>query len=62
MIDYYLAGSGIRRTPKIAWPLFLITLQLKNLDSLVLRLLSYTMESNYCMDNDHVSFPLPLIA
>jgi hypothetical protein len=57
VLPYYLAGSGLRRTPKIAWPLLLIALQLKNLDSLVLKLVSLTMESNYALDKEQVRFP-----
>ena len=53
---YHLAGIGLRRTAKIAWPLLLITLHLKNLESLVLKLVQYTMESNFCLDTEHVSF------
>jgi len=58
ILPYYLSGSGLRRTPKIAWPLLLLTIQLKNLDSLVLKMVSLTMESNYVLDRKHVSFPL----
>lgn len=56
-LPYYLAGSGLRRTPKIAWPLLLLAVQLKNLDSLVLKLVSLTMESNYVNDKESVRFP-----
>lgn len=56
VLPYYLAGSGLRRTPKIAWPLLLHTIQLKNLDSLVLRMVSLTTESNYILDKEQVSF------
>jgi hypothetical protein len=55
VMPYYLAGSGLRRTPKIAWPLLLIAIQLKNLDSLVLRLVKYTTESNFALDKELVS-------
>ena len=58
VVPYYLAGCGLRRTPKIAWPLLLLNIQLKNLDSLVLKLVSFTMESNYVCDPDNVSLPL----
>jgi hypothetical protein len=58
VVPYYLAGSGLRRTPKIAWPLLLLNIQLKNLDSLVLKMVSLTMESNYVLDQKHVRFPL----
>jgi hypothetical protein len=61
VLPYYLAGSGLRRTPKIAWPLLLLTIQLKNLDSLVLKMVSLTMESNYIWDEEHVRFPTELI-
>jgi hypothetical protein len=54
---YFLAGSGLCQTPKIAWPLLLITIELKNLDSLVLKLVFFTMESNYVGDRDHVRSP-----
>ena len=56
VIPYYLAGSGLCRTAKIPWPLLLITIPLKNLESLVLKLVQYTMESNYCLATEHVSF------
>jgi hypothetical protein len=62
VLPYYLAGSGLRRTPKIPWPLLLIELQLKNLHSLVLDLLTATTESNYLFDREHVSFTLKLLA
>lgn len=55
ILPYYLAGSGLRRTPKIAWPLLLHTVQLKNLESLVLRMVSITMQSNYVLDEEKVS-------
>jgi hypothetical protein len=57
ILPYYLAGSGLRRTPKIAWPLLLRTIQLKNLESLVLKLVLSTMESNFVLDREYVSFP-----
>jgi hypothetical protein len=53
VLPYYLAGSGLRRTPKLAWPLFLLTLQLKNLD-LLLRMVTFKMESNYKLENENV--------
>jgi hypothetical protein len=59
---YYLTGSGLRRTPKILWPLLLIGIQLRNLDSLVLKLVQLTTESNYRLDQEHVRFTLKLIA
>jgi hypothetical protein len=62
VLPYFLAGSGLRRTPKIAWPLLLLTIRLKNLDSLVLKLVSFTMESNYCQDAENVRFHLKLFA
>jgi hypothetical protein len=62
ILPYYLAGSGLRRTPKIAWPLLLLTIQLKNLDSLVLKMVSLVMESNYVLDREHVRFPHELVA
>lgn len=58
VIPYYLTGSGLRRTPKIAWPLLLLNIQLKNLDSLVLKMVSLTMESNYVLDQKYVRFAL----
>jgi hypothetical protein len=57
VLPYYLAGSGLRRTAKIAWPLLLLAVQLKNLDSLVLKLVKVTMESNYVNDKECVRFP-----
>jgi hypothetical protein len=57
VIPYYLSGSGLRRTPKIAWPLLLLAVQLKNLDSLVLRLVAFTMQSNYELEKENVRFP-----
>lgn len=54
VLPYYLAGSGLRRTPKIPWPLLLIGIQLKNLDSLVLKLVGLTTASNYVLDEEHV--------
>jgi hypothetical protein len=54
VIPYYLAGSGLRRTPKITWPLLLITIQLKNLDSLVVKLVTLTMQSNYELEKNKV--------
>lgn len=60
VLPYYLVGSGLRRTPKIAWPLLLLTIQLKNLDSLVLKMVSLTMESNYTLDMKNVGFPKKL--
>lgn len=56
-LPYYLAGSALRRTPKIAWPLLLLSVQLKNLDSLILKMVSLTMESNYVNDKEWVRFP-----
>lgn len=56
-LNYYLCGSGLRRTPKIAWPLLLVAVQLKNLDSLVLKSVALTMESNYVHDQECVRFP-----
>lgn len=56
VLPYFLAGSGLRRTPKIAWPLLLLNIQLKNLDSLVLKLVSFTMESNYVCNPENVRF------
>jgi hypothetical protein len=56
VIPYYLAGSGLRRTPKIVWPLLLLAVKLKNLDSLVLKMVSLTMESNYSSDRECVRF------
>lgn len=61
VLPYYLAGSGLRRTPKIAWPLLLHTIQLKNLESLVLKMVSLTMESNYILDREQVRFPQKLL-
>lgn len=60
-LPYYLTGSGLRRTPKIAWPLLLLPMQLKNLDSLILKLVSLTMESNYVNDKECVRFPWKLL-
>ena len=57
LIPYYVAGSGLRRIPKIAWPLLLFTITLKNLDSLVLKLVTMTMMSNYTLDKEYVSVP-----
>ena len=54
VLPYYLAGSGLCRTPKIAWPLLLIAVQLKNLDSLVLKSVSATMESSYQFEKEKV--------
>jgi hypothetical protein len=56
VLPYYLVGSGLRRTPKISWPLLLVGIQLKNLQSLVLKLVQFTMESNYVLDQEHVRF------
>ena len=61
IIPYYLAGSGLRRTPKIAWPLLLHTIQLKNLESLVLKMVSFTLESTYVPDREYVSLPWKVI-
>jgi hypothetical protein len=61
LLPYYLAGSGLRRTPKIPWPVLLVGIQLKNLDSLVLKLLSATAESNYILDREHVRFTVKLL-
>jgi hypothetical protein len=57
VLPYYLTGSGLLRTPKIAWPLLLMAIEHKNLDSLVVKLVSLTMESNYALDKEHVRFP-----
>lgn len=54
VLPYYLVGSALRRTPKIGWPLLLLAVQLKNLDSLVLKLVSLTMESLYASDEEWV--------
>jgi hypothetical protein len=54
VLPYYLAGTGLRRTPKIAWPLLLLAVKLMNLDSLVLKLVSFTMESIYSRDAEFV--------
>jgi hypothetical protein len=63
VLPYFLAGSGLRRAPKISWPLLLIGIQLKNLDSLVLDLVQRTMLSNYVLYPEHVSFfPTKLLA
>lgn len=53
---YFLSGSCLERKPKIAWPLLMFTIQLKNLDSLVVKLISLTMESNFYLDKENVSF------
>jgi hypothetical protein len=57
VIPYYLAGSGNRRTPKIVWPLLLFAIRLKNLDSLVLRQVTLTAESNYRLEKENVRLP-----
>ena len=62
ILPYYLAGSGLRRRPKIPWPVLLIGIQLKNLDSLVLKTLSATAESNYILDREHVRFRVKLLS
>jgi hypothetical protein len=54
VIPYFLAGSGVRRTPKLAWPLLLLAVRLKNLDSLVLKLITLTMQSNYELEKENV--------
>jgi hypothetical protein len=58
---YYLQGSGLRRTPKISWPLLLLNIQLKKLDSLILKFISLTMESNYICDSKNVRVPSKLL-
>jgi len=53
---YYLAGSGLRRIPKIAWPLLLLNIQQRNSESLIHKLVSLTMENNYICDPENVRF------
>jgi hypothetical protein len=54
VIPYFLAGSGLRRTPKLAWPMLLLAVQLKNSDSLVLKLVTLTMQGNYELEKGNV--------
>ena len=56
VLPYYLSGSGLRRTPKIPWPLLLIAVRLKNLDSVILNLVVFTTQSNYVLEKDNVPF------
>ena len=62
LLPYYLARSGLWRTLKIQWPILLVAIQLKNLDSLVLKLLLATAESNYILDREHVRFTVKLLS
>ncbi|KAF8219881.1 hypothetical protein L208DRAFT_1382843 [Tricholoma matsutake] len=55
VIPYFLAGTGLHRTPKLAWPLLLLAVQLKNLDSLVLELVTLTMQSNYELEKENIT-------
>ncbi|KAF8221747.1 hypothetical protein L208DRAFT_1382120 [Tricholoma matsutake] len=54
VIPYFLAGTGLRWMPKLAWPLLLLAVQLKNLDSLVLELVTLTMQSNYELEKENL--------
>ena len=55
IIPYYIAGSGLRRIPKIAWPVVLIGLQLLNIDSIAIKVLEFIMKNHYSPNEQNVS-------
>ncbi|KAK2459411.1 hypothetical protein APHAL10511_008576, partial [Amanita phalloides] len=54
VVEYWLAGNGQRRFPKIAWPLALTTVQLHNLDSLVRSTVRITLQAHYKCDSKNL--------
>jgi hypothetical protein len=62
-MDYRIDGYGVRREAKMAWPLYLVTLNLKGLTSTISQLLHITMTDEYRSDPNKVrAIPLRSIS
>lgn len=60
IIPYYIAGSGLRRTPKMNWPALIITLKLEEIDSPAIGMLDLIISSSYRsqLENVRVFYPI----